>query len=127
LAGTKIDKIHLASFAPLRDSLVLLFDEDRKERAMTFIDWSDSEGMFGLLMEYVADARNECTGDPARRKFLGKVLADLNAANQQFDAINPKQAIEVLRNICDSMDPQFKEDEVVIHIADCIEELEQIQ
>ena len=27
---------------------------------MTFIDWSDSEGMFGLLVEFVADECKEC-------------------------------------------------------------------
>ena len=94
---------------------------------MTWIDWSDSEGMFGLLIEYVADAKTECAGDPARRKFLGKLLNDLNEANQRYDAITAKQATEVLRNIYESIDPEFRSDEVVIHIADCIEQLEQIQ
>ena len=49
---------------------------------MTFIDWSDPEGMFGLLIEYVADERNESVGDSVRQKFLTQLLIDLTAANE---------------------------------------------
>ena len=93
---------------------------------MTFIDWSDPEGMFGLLIEYVADERNESVGDPARQKFLTQLLTDLTAANERSDITNPAEAIRVLKSIHSSIGPQFKEDEVVAHLADCIAELEQI-
>jgi len=82
---------------------------------MTFIDWSDSEEMIGLLIEYVADVRNE--SDDERRKFLTDLLADLKA-----EQLN----LERLQTIYESVDPDFKNDDVVVHLHDCIEELRRI-
>jgi len=82
---------------------------------MTFIDWSDSEEMIGLLIEYVADVRNE--SDDERRKFLTDLLADLKA-----EQLN----LERLQTIYESVDPNFKNDDVVVHLHDCIEELRRI-
>ncbi len=84
---------------------------------MTFIDWSDSEEMIGLLIEYVADKRNESHEDPKRQKFLSDLLADLTKQQINFDR---------LQKIYESIDPEFRNDEVVIHVHDCIEELERL-
>jgi hypothetical protein len=84
---------------------------------MTFIDWSDSEGMIGLLIEYVVDERNASNADPKRQKFLSELLADLQV--EQFN-------LERLQNIYESIDPEFTNDVVIIHVHDCIEELKRI-
>jgi hypothetical protein len=83
---------------------------------MTFIDWSDSEEMIGLLIEYVADERIESDGE--RQKFLSNLLADLQS--EQLDAAR-------LQNIYDLIDPDFKNDDVVVHVHDCIEELKRLK
>jgi hypothetical protein len=85
---------------------------------MTFIDWSDSEEMTGLLIEYVADARNASHGDPKRQKFLSDLLTDLQAE---------KLNLVRLQKIYVSLDPDFKNDDVVVHVHDCIEELKQLK
>ncbi|MCI0446598.1 hypothetical protein L0152_25760 [bacterium] len=85
---------------------------------MTFIDWSDSEEMIGLLIEYVADARTASHGDPKRQKFLSNLLADLQA--EQLDLVR-------FQKIYESLDPDFKNDDVVIHVHDCIEELNRLK
>ena len=84
---------------------------------MTFIDWSDSEEMIGLLVEYVADERNENQEDPNRRKFLSDLLADL-----QVEELNLKR----LQKIYESIGREFKNDDVVVHVHDCIEELKRL-
>ena len=84
---------------------------------MTFLDWSDSEEMIGLLIEYVADERNKSNVDPKRRKFLSDLLADLQA--EQLD-------LERLQTIYGSIDLEFKNDDVVVHVNDCIEELKRL-
>lgn len=91
---------------------------------MTFIDWSDSEGIFGLLIEFVADERSDSTGDVSRQRFLSRLLLELNAINERFDRIKPSDVIEGLKAIHDSIAPDFKDDPVVIHLLDCIEQLE---
>jgi hypothetical protein len=85
---------------------------------MTFIDWSDSEEMIGLLIEYVADERNESHRDRKRQRFLSDLLADLKA--EQLD-------LERLQIIYESIEPEFKKDDVVIHVHDCIEELKRLK
>jgi hypothetical protein len=84
---------------------------------MTFLDWSDSEEMIGLLIEYVADERNEPNVDPKRRKFLSDLLGDLQA--EQLD-------LERLQTVYESIDLEFKNDDVVVHVNDCIEELKRL-
>lgn len=84
---------------------------------MTFIDWSDSEDMIGLLTEYVTDEKKATRGDPKRKEFLSDLLADLT--EQDVD-------LKRLQTIYDSIDPEFKNDEVVIHVHDCIEELKKL-
>jgi hypothetical protein len=85
---------------------------------MTFIDWSDSEEMIGLLIEYVVDERNASNADPKRQKFLSDLLADLQA-----DQLN----LVRLQKIYESIDPEFKNDEVANHVHDCIDELKRLK
>ncbi len=92
---------------------------------MTFIDWSDSEEMVGLLIEYIADERSG-SPDPKRRHFLNDLLKDLSALNEQSAHASTK-ALEQLRSIYQSIDPEFQQDDVTSHIKDCIEELERLK
>lgn len=93
---------------------------------MTFINWSDSEEMLGLLTEYVADARGESVGDPDREKFLAELSAELNDLADRAGAMTPDETIERLRAICDSQG-DFAGDPVLVHVEACIEELERIR
>jgi hypothetical protein len=92
--------------------------------AMPFIDWSDSEGMFGLLVDFVADARTECQRDAERRQFLSDLLDRLHGLTRQSGSISGRDAAKRLRTIYHSIDPEFKDDPVSTHVKDCIVELE---
>ncbi|HEY7470915.1 MAG TPA: hypothetical protein VIE68_01075 [Gemmatimonadota bacterium] len=94
---------------------------------MTFIDWSDSEEMLGLLSEYVADARNEASEDGSRSAFLGALLDDLTRLTRLSDGISLKEAIVRLRGIHESHSDDLEGDPVLLHVADCIDELERIR
>ncbi len=93
---------------------------------MTFIDWSDSEGIVALLIEFVADERNECLRDAKRQQFLADLLVDLRAFEQQFATVSGTNAINELRTIYNSIDPEFRSDPAMVHFKDCIEELERV-
>ncbi len=84
---------------------------------MTFIDWSDSDEMIGLLIEYVTDERNGSHEDPNRQKFLSDLLIDLQA--EQLNLVR-------LQKIYESLDPDFRNDHVAVHVHDCIEELKRL-
>ncbi|MGZ7079049.1 MAG: hypothetical protein ACXVJT_06515 [Thermoanaerobaculia bacterium] len=94
---------------------------------MTFINWSDSEEMLGLLCEYVADEKNESQDDRERLRFLAELSADLadlagDAPGMPADAI-----IERLRATHASRADDFAGDPVLMHVEACIEELERIR
>ncbi|HSE40698.1 MAG TPA: hypothetical protein VLH08_08030 [Acidobacteriota bacterium] len=89
---------------------------------MPFIDWSDSEELLGLLIEYISDEKNEAFRDKERHRFLSKLLNDLTQAIGQ--SRNPTHD---LTRIYDSIDNEFKEDPAVIHVRDCIEELRRLK
>lgn len=91
---------------------------------MTFIDWSDDEGIFGLLLEFVRDESNQTGDDPRRRRFLAELLKKLHRANERSEGRSKTDLIRHLKTIYDSIDAEFKNDPAVIHIADCIQELE---
>ena len=91
---------------------------------MTFINWSDSEEMIGLLIEYVADERSESRSDRARDLFLAELLKELTQLNEQTAT---ERTMESLRAIRDSVDPEFSEDPVLVHVDACVEELERIR
>ena len=90
---------------------------------MSFIDWSDSEGMLELLSEYVRDATNESSGDSKRHRFLYDLQIQIN----QLLHLNKNEAAKRLREIHISISQEYKEDPVAIHIRDCVEELDHLE
>ena len=93
---------------------------------MPFIDWADPEEMFGLLVEFVQDERNDETRDPARRRFLSKLSDDLSAHQEQFGSLPHVDRMRALRDIQQSIDKAFTDDPVVEHLVACGNELERI-
>ena len=93
---------------------------------MSFINWSDTEEMVGLLTEYVADERREALSDRSRHAFLSQLFRELTQLNEQFATLSTDVTIEKLRGIQDSLDEEFLQDPVVVHLVACIEELERI-
>ena len=92
---------------------------------MSFIDWSDPEGMFGLLVEYVADEQREAE-EPTRRAFLSRLRGQLEDLQDSFEALPPIEAINALRAIRRSIGKEFETDSVVEHLSACVEELERV-
>ena len=87
---------------------------------MSFIDWSDSEGMFDLFQEFIRDEMNESFDDPERQQFLRNLLAEISSLNQMTIA----DAILKLRTIHDSIPGEFQTDSAFLHLRDLITELE---
>lgn len=94
---------------------------------MSFIDWSDSEGMFGLFLDFVADASAECPEDAERHRFLADLLARLRTVASELPEISTAVLIEKLRDIRESVDIDFAQDPVTVHLHDCLEELERVE
>lgn len=94
---------------------------------MTFIDWSDPEGMFGLFMEFVADERAECREDPDRHRFLSRLWAQLRTVESRIHETPSSLLIERLRGVHESAAREFDGDPVLVHLRDCIEELENVE
>ncbi len=94
---------------------------------MTFINWSDSEEMVGLLFEYVADERSESHADPARERFLSELSAELAAFADQFMEMSADEAIDRLRAIHRFQADDFVGDPVLAHVEACIDEMERIK
>lgn len=94
---------------------------------MTFIDWSDSEGMFGLLLDFVADERRECEEDAERRQFLAGLLARLRTLEERLVESSASVVARELKDVYESVRPDFAGDPVVAHLRDCIEELERVE
>ena len=92
---------------------------------MSFIDWSDPEAMFGLLVEYVADEQCEAT-ESTRRAFLSRLRQQLEELQEHFEALPPVEAIDALRAIRRSISGEFETDSVVEHLTACVEELERV-
>ena len=93
---------------------------------MTFIDWSDAEGMFDLLVDLVADERAECRQDPERLRFVEDLLAQLRTVEAKLPQIPAAATIQSLEVIHGSADPVFAGDPVMVHLKDCIDELERV-
>ena len=91
---------------------------------MTFIDWSDFEGMIELLKEYILDEKKECGSDPTRYQFLSELLHEIGSLAEGSDQIKPHFTRKKLQTIYDSIDPEFRDDPVSVHIKDCIAELD---
>ena len=92
---------------------------------MTFFDWSDSEELLGLLVEFVADAQHDAN-DPERRRFLSGLRRLLEELQDRFTTSPLAEGIESLRGIRRGLDRDFEDDPVVEHLDACIEELERI-
>ena len=89
---------------------------------MTFIDWSDAEGMFDLLLEFIRDEMSTSLGDGDRQQFLRELIVKVSAA-KEGSATN---AIKTLTAIQESIDEEFRTDPVFLHITDFIEELQHL-
>ncbi len=92
---------------------------------MTFINWSDSEEMLGLLSEYIADERSRSFDDSMRRRLLDQLLRDVSELAETEHALPSKDVIARLRKIERSHD-ELIGDPVHDHLVACIEELERI-
>ena len=85
---------------------------------MTFIDWSDSEEMLGLLADYVSDERNDPANDAARIRFLSALSKDLASLAREASELSPEEAIERLRALRESDASEFAGDPVLTHIEE---------
>jgi len=94
---------------------------------MTFINWSDSEEMLGLLYEYVSDEKSDPQNDQTRVRFLADLSADLLNLASHASEISTDEAIERLRALYDSQALDFADDPVLTHLQECIGELERIK
>ena len=94
---------------------------------MTFINWSDSEEMLGLLCEYVADEKGDSQNDVVRSRFLAELSADLADLVDRAPGMSADETIERLRAMHASRADDFGGDPVLTHVEACIEELERIK
>ena len=85
---------------------------------MTFIDWSDAEGMIDLFQEFVRDEHRPA--DTERQRFLNQLLEDVGPLREG----NFVDAIQRLRAIQESTPGEFSADPASLHLADLIQELE---
>ena len=93
---------------------------------MTFIDWSDAEEMVGLLVEYVADEESDERAHRDRAKFLRDLSSALRVIASQTPDVPVEQTIASLRTIRESQSREFAADAALVHLDDCIEELERL-
>jgi len=93
---------------------------------VTFIDFSDTEGMLGLLVDLVADETSDCHRDLDRHRFLTDLLAQLRAVEHRLPGLQLSAAIRSLKDLHHSIDPEYSGDTVVVHLGDCIAELERV-
>lgn len=93
---------------------------------VSFINWSDAEEMLGLLSEYVIDEYRDSNEDDTRSGFLRSLSAELEAIALNADQLSIRQAIDQLRILRDSQPAEFRDDPALIHMEDCIAELERI-
>jgi hypothetical protein len=92
---------------------------------MTFINWSDSEEMLGLLAEYIADERSQSFDDSMRLSLLDQLLRDVSELAESGHTLPSKDVITRLRKIERSQN-ELIGDPVHDHLVACIEELERI-
>ena len=92
---------------------------------MAFVDFSDPEDMFALLIDYVTDERSEAE-DPQRRRFLSGLLDSLAELQERFPVLTPTRRIESLRALHRSLETEFECDPVAQHLEDCAAELERV-
>lgn len=83
--------------------------------------------MLGLLLDFVADERTDCEGDPERRRFLADLSAQLRGLEARLAETSASVAAQGLKDIYESVGPEFAGDPVMAHLQDCIEELARIE
>jgi hypothetical protein len=94
---------------------------------MSFINWSDPEEMLGLLAEYVTDELLAEREDRHRTKFLQELSSALTSLASDASELSVRATIDRLRSICESQPSEFGIDAALVHIGDCIQELERIE
>ncbi len=87
---------------------------------MTFIDWSDGEGMVDLFQEFLRDELNDSLADTERQGFLNQLLGDVRSACEAKFV----DAIQRLRAVQESIPGEFSADPASLHLEDLIQELE---
>ena len=92
---------------------------------MSIIDWSDPEEMLGLLVDSVRDELMEERSDRERAKFL-RSLSDALEALALQSPLPPGRILARLRIVAAARPPAFREDPALVHVRDCISELERI-
>jgi hypothetical protein len=103
----------------------LYFFASTGNSTMPFIDWSDPDEMLGLLAEYVADEA-VAERDPLRRTFLDELSMTLATLASSSEDRPARQTIDSLRDIHDSQPREFGADSVLVHVDECMQELERI-
>jgi hypothetical protein len=93
---------------------------------MSFIDWSDPDEMLGLLAEYVADESLAEREDPVRTRFLDELSSSLTTLVSSSEERSVQRRIERLRDLRASQPAELGSDPVLVHLDDCIQELERI-
>lgn len=93
---------------------------------MSFIDWSDPEALFSLLVEYVEDERSECGDDTRRQQFLDRLVTQLSELETRLHDLPDDERSSALREIVAAIDAEFEDDPVVRHLSECAEELDRI-
>lgn len=94
---------------------------------MSYIDWSDAEEMFGLLVEFVEDELGAAHNDPMRRRFLEKLDSDLIALQERITTMTIDESIDAFEEIRGSFEGDFENDPAVEHLEAFVEELGRIR
>ncbi len=92
---------------------------------MSIIDWSDPEEMLGLLVDSVRDELMEERSDRERAKFL-RSLSDALEALALQSPLPPDRILARLRIAAAAGPLEFRDDPALVHVHDCIRELERI-
>ena len=87
---------------------------------MSFIDWSDAEGMIELFQEFIRDEWSDSLADTERREFLGDLLGEVGSMQK----LTIVEALQKLREIHESIREEFRGDPASLHLSDLIHELE---
>lgn len=93
---------------------------------MSFIDWSDPEEMLGLLAEYIVDEQLAEREDRQRASFLKELSTALTDLASRASELSTRSTIDRLRGIFESQPSEFGTDPALVHVDDCIQELERI-
>lgn len=94
---------------------------------MSFLDFSDPEEMFGLLVDFVRDEEAVADDDPERLRFLVGLRKGLKELEAGLDEGEGAGVSSRLRDLYESMDGEFADDPVTGHVRDCIEEMERLE